>query len=957
MASDARLTSRSQDLLLGELKSLSVGQERILAELAGLRVAQRRLEEALRRGQDVAGVGVAASRDRSPRTRTTTPGQSASLGSRPQPSQSRPSNVAESVFSLEKVVDEQDAGGSDAESVDSFRPVPARMIAPSLPLGWPGSLALREGFAEATRLSEEDFRELDATSLQDATLGSRGRMTKDLAPPLTTQKSWEPRRQWVLHPNGTARCVADLVSLVVLITDLTMTPYILAFDVRLEGAIMAIAWCATCFWTADLALNFVTGFHQDGELEMRHSVIVRRYFSGFFALDATMVCCDYLSISLTLLTERSSGLLRFVKISRVFRLVGLIRVIRLVKISEDMIDRFFSASGAQLLLKVVAILAVVLWLNHIVGCLWYAVSHVMPSDTGASWTDQLFEEGSGSFSDLQAPYLYATSFHWAMAQMTLGSIGVSATNTAERIFNILLLLAGVLLSASLVSSLSATMVGFEMQMSEQNTLLCVLRQYLRQNKVESSLAIRVRQQTESRVKRPKMLKDEDVLALRLLSASLHTELRFEIYKPILLRHRLFSIWCNLDAGIVRDLCSDSVDFHFLQPNDDLFVAGSSGNEAWVLCQGRLRYAQFPDSSPVVDPVSVPVLEGTCLSEAALWTRWVHVGTAEARVSSQMLSVHADRLHHLLARHPFIKDLTLDYCRQFHLNLALATPPRAYPTDLEIPGCSFGDILMGMPHRMQVTIGVDALRQASLNSTRRMQCAIRLMKAQLMDGVCVLFLNGSGELEHLVPVTVIRLERDDGCVLTQLGKLEDNERRPAVLLPGSKRALGETHSDAIHRILHTKLAALRDHLEVSMIERSSDKESHLEQGTRTTWHRTTFSAKLVSVYDLPIHKCRSVRRQQVRRGTADFFDSSFASLEVLALPHGDQVICYAWLSPVELTHLVKHENERLVQTWLSSLDVDPDGLLAHERRIVALAQGVAVPSVSRDKVTAPGSISR
>lgn len=70
-----------------------------------------------------------------------------------------------------------------------------------------------------------------------------------------------------------------------------------------------------------------------------------------------------------------------------------------------------------------------------------------------------------------------------------------------------------------------------------------------------------------------------------------------------------------------------------------------------------------------------------------------------------------------------------------------------------------------------------------------------------------------------------------------------------------------------------------------------------------------------------------------------------------------MICYAWLSPVELTHLVKHENERLVQTWLSSLDVDPDGLLAHERRIVALAQGVAVPSVSRDKVTAPGSISR
>ena len=63
-----------------------------------------------------------------------------------------------------------------------------------------------------------------------------------------------------------------------------------------------------------------------------------------------------------------------------------------------------------------------------------------------------------------------------------------------------------------------------------NKKLSVLRQFLRQNRVEASLALRVRQQVENRIRKPMMLTVRDVDVLAILSTSLRTELHFSMCK-------------------------------------------------------------------------------------------------------------------------------------------------------------------------------------------------------------------------------------------------------------------------------------------------------------------------------------------------------------------------------------------------------------------------------------------
>ena len=164
----------------------------------------------------------------------------------------------------------------------------------------------------------------------------------------------------------------------------------------------------------------------------------------------------------------------------------------------------------------------------------------------------------GDFSDI---YLYLTSFHWAMAQITLGAIELVASNSAERVFNIFLLFAGLLFSSTFVSSLSATMISFEMRSTELNNKMSVLRQFLRQNRVEGPLALRVRQQVENRIRKPMMLTVRDVDVLAILSTSLRTELHFSMCKAHMYRNPLFRLWSFVSLPLVQELCVESPALH------------------------------------------------------------------------------------------------------------------------------------------------------------------------------------------------------------------------------------------------------------------------------------------------------------------------------------------------------------------------------------------------------------
>merc|ERR1719476_985491 len=116
-----------------------------------------------------------------------------------------------------------------------------------------------------------------------------------------------------------------------------------------------------------------------------------------------------------------------------------------------------------------------------------------------------------------------------------------------------------------------------------------------------------------------MLEECDVDALHHLSSSLKTDLRFGIFKEQLVLHPLFRLWADVGPGVVRDLCGDeeTMSYTWLEPGDDLFVAGTYSSRAFLLAKGALSY-QLDREFSFYAGQRKGVPQGSWLCEAALW---------------------------------------------------------------------------------------------------------------------------------------------------------------------------------------------------------------------------------------------------------------------------------------------------------------------------------------------------
>ena len=153
-------------------------------------------------------------------------------------------------------------------------------------------------------------------------------------------------------------------------------------------------------------------------------------------------------------------------------------------------------------------------------------------------------------------FQYTTALHWSIAQLTLGAVEINPVNPFERMFTVGLLVLGLLVGVSLVSLLSAVMMDFTLRKQDRVQKLSYLRTFLPEHNVNNRLAYRVTQQVGTRIRRRPKLTDRDVDAIQLLSSTLRTELRYDIFKKQMSSHPLFRLCGHLSEITAGKFCAD-----------------------------------------------------------------------------------------------------------------------------------------------------------------------------------------------------------------------------------------------------------------------------------------------------------------------------------------------------------------------------------------------------------------
>lgn len=470
------------------------------------------------------------------------------------------------------------------------------------------------------------------------------------------------RCTYSLHPHSFRRAMWDITSLVLVVYDMIMIPFAL-FEPPDNLFIEFFTWWTRIFWSLDMVMSFITGaVTNDGLIEMRLGQIAKRYLKSWFMLDIMIVGSDWAEFFMAD-SLKGAGYARAGKVSRAFRIIRMLRLLRLARMREvlGLILERIRSEKLIIVANVCKLTVLLLGLSHVVACVWWGI--------GASEAEPRSWVRNQGFVRESLLYQYTMSLHWSLSQFAGGMDEVTPENSQERSYAITVFLVGFVVASLFVSSLTSSMTQLDIIGSKQSQELSVLRRYLYQNGISSKLALRVQRNAQYAIlEQQRLMPEEGVTLLNHVSEPLRMELHFEMYSGYFGFHPWISIYISECPQVMRKVCHIGTSMSSVSSGDVIFNAGEipAKPKMYFVTRGTLQYESMSG-------MDYPVAEGTYLSEATLWTPWMHRGMLTASSDCRLCILDAKKFQEIAGSfHHSMVDPEIDpraYAAEFvaHLN--------------------------------------------------------------------------------------------------------------------------------------------------------------------------------------------------------------------------------------------------------------------------------------------------
>lgn len=450
----------------------------------------------------------------------------------------------------------------------------------------------------------------------------------------------------VMRPNSFYRGIWDFTSMVVLSFDIISIPlevFNFSHDQKSssttsvsEYMLTSMEWFTTCFWTGDILMSFLTGFHSEGLIEMRPSVIARRYLNNGFCLDMTVVGVDWI---LAIFTFQVKAVVRVGKTARVLRLVRMVRAMRLirsVKIARLLTSLFayIKSDLLRTLASILLMLVVLVVANHYIACGWYLMGTV----SSYGWLQH------NDLIPADDEYIYVTALHWSLTQFTPASMEVYPCNLHERIYTVCVLLFALVTFSSFVSGITNGMMYLRKLKTEPAQQEAILRQYFQESRISAELGQRIWKFLHvNHFQNRKKIHRSDLAILKLVPESLRNKLSEELYLPVVTWNPFFRRFGSLHGIELNEICHHAVTEKCLTTREELFLENKVAEKMSFITMGIMDYRHR------VVTLCDAVTSGSWACEPVLWMNWTHCGRLAARTSCEIIQVQAKSFRNIVAK--------------------------------------------------------------------------------------------------------------------------------------------------------------------------------------------------------------------------------------------------------------------------------------------------------------------
>jgi len=355
-------------------------------------------------------------------------------------------------------------------------------------------------------------------------------------------------------------------------------------------------WMTLIFWTLNVPATLTVGYTYRGETIMRPKDIFINYCKTWMIVDIVTLAPDWaftlvrmMNPSLADADESSAGGfeeegVRLLRILRLARTARLLRLLKLQKVMEKLSD-YLDSEIASIMANIFKMILLLLALNHLIACVWYAISLSLYQGGRPAWVEE-----SGMLA-AEWDNRYVTSFHWSITQFTPASKpDIDPGNLAERCFAIFVVVFALVGFSYVVGSILGSLAQLRSMTEQSAKDFWMMRRFLRRNHVPMELASRIQRFVEhAHSQKQKQMAITEVKVLELLSAGLMEELQCAMNMPHMMVHPLFSFLNTFSVITVQRLAKEAVKRAQLARGDTQFLPNQEGSYLYFLAAGKMKY--------------------------------------------------------------------------------------------------------------------------------------------------------------------------------------------------------------------------------------------------------------------------------------------------------------------------------------------------------------------------------
>jgi len=678
-----------------------------------------------------------------------------------------------------------------------------------------------------------------------------------------------------LHPHSYLMNVWESIGMLTLLVDCFGVPWYLSFytgEYFSDRMIHACTFCPRVYWTCDMFVTAMKGYwRSDTEIERSLAKTAARYLRSWFACDLILVLCGWFFLFVSEPTVAAREHRRHATddfagshahwdpdlfsnphgswlVLLAVMCCGVVRHARiLVRVYENLKMYMLMHKGQRkgaLGVDIAVLVIAMVFINHVVSCVWYTIGVTEGADTGQTWLNEGLREG------WPRQYFYFTALHWACTQMSPGSMEVVPHSSSERAYNIVVLIFGWVVATTITALLTSVLTGERLRFEERSRRFLHLQRYLLQEGVEHSLAMTVNFEVKAKRSQQRLIRWNDVEDLSFVCQRTRQELCLFIYGQRLRPNHFMRLLetCSQDAFAL--VCAESISRDSFAIGQHIFEEGTPGCAIMFLHHGVMQYIPGASATLELDEPhgDLRFNDGSWCCEAAFWCEWFHLGSMQAVENAEMLFITATAFCKSARRFPEAAFIGSEFSQAF---IRTYTQIDARLSDLIIT-VDHADIIANTSRdfrRMLADVLLDPSRWSQhhfggwlFQSWDAKQ--FEKLHKEIDKGESFVCLHGEEVVRTVFLVTLLIRRASDGFQLVKIGELgEDGCTKVGCVLPGTKQSEEECATAAITRLLKTELLSIADVLEVDMnqAEAVENMKASGTFGIRSRYMKTKFNA--------------------------------------------------------------------------------------------------------------------